>query len=73
MRNNIVEGAYFPDYELPDHEGNKRKLSELQGEDPVALMLARGGYCPKEHLQHQLLAAMQTEIKVGYCRLITQY
>lgn len=71
MRSDITKGASFPDYELPDHKGKVRKLSELQGEDPVALMLARGGYCPKEHLQHQLLAAMQTEIKVSYCRLIT--
>lgn len=39
--------------------------------DPVVLMLSRGGNCPKEYLQHQWLAAMQTEIKVSYCRLIT--
>lgn len=53
MRSDIHKGAKFPDYELPDQEGEKRKLSELQGQDPVALMLARGGYCPKEDLQHQ--------------------
>ena len=71
MRSDIQKGAKFPDYELPDQGGEKRKLSELQGRDPVALMLARGGYCPKEDLQHQWLAAMQREIKVSYCRLIT--
>lgn len=71
MRQDIKAGAAFPDYELPDQEGKKRKLSELQGKDPVALMLARGGFCPKEHVQHQWMASMQTEIRVGYCRLIT--
>jgi peroxiredoxin len=71
MRSDITKGVKFPDYELPDHKGKRRKLSELQGNDPVALLLARGGYCPKEHLQHQWLAAMQPEIKVGYCRIIT--
>jgi peroxiredoxin len=71
MKDEIKKGAHFPDYELPDQDGNKVKLSELQGKDPVALMLARGGFCPKEDLQHQWLAAMQAEIKVGYCRLIT--
>ena len=71
MRSDITKGAQFPDYELPDQTGEKRKLSELQGQDPVALMLARGGYCPKEHLQHQWMAAMETEIEVSYCRLIT--
>lgn len=71
MKSEIKKGAKFPDYELPDQEGKKRKLSELQGKDPVALVLARGGYCPKEHLQHQWMAAMQNECKVGYCGLIT--
>ncbi|THH40740.1 redoxin domain-containing protein [Neolewinella litorea] len=64
-------GATFPDYELPDQNGVRRRLSKLQGQDPIALMLARGGYCPKEDLQHQWLASMQSEIQVGYCRLIT--
>ena len=71
MRADIIKGAQFPDYELRDQDGKKRKLSELQGKDPVALMLARGGYCPKEDLQHQWMAAMQPEVKVGYCKLIT--
>lgn len=71
MRADIKKGAHFPDYELPDQEGQQRKLSRLQGKDPVVLMLARGGYCPKEDLQHQWLAAMQIEVQVSYCRLIT--
>ena len=35
MRADIVPGAVFPDYELPDHTSTPRKLSELQGEDPL--------------------------------------
>ena len=45
MRSDIVPGAIFPDYELPDHTGTLRKLSELQGDDPLILTLARGHYC----------------------------
>ena len=30
MRPDIVPGGVFPDYELRDHSGTKRKLSELQ-------------------------------------------
>lgn len=71
MRANMAVGQKFPDYELPDHTGTPRRLSELQGGDPLALMLARGGYCPKEHLQHVWMAAMEAEIMVGYCRLVT--
>ncbi len=40
----IVAGAVFPDYELTDHTGKRRKLSDLQGPDPVILVLSRGGY-----------------------------
>ena len=47
MRSDIVPGGIFPNYELPDHTGNLRKLSELQGDDPLILTLARGHYCPK--------------------------
>lgn len=65
------KGDVFPDYELPNHEGTKRKLSDLQGKNPVVLVLARGGYCPKEDLQHQWMAVMQREMQVGYCSFIS--
>jgi len=29
MRSDIVSGSRFPDYELSDHTGRHRKLSEL--------------------------------------------
>ncbi len=48
MRADIVPGAVFPDYELPDHRGKHRTLSELQQGDPLVLVLSRGGFCPKE-------------------------
>jgi hypothetical protein len=57
MRPDIVPGATFPDYELPDQTETMRKLSELQRDDPLLLTLARGHYCPKEHQQHLQLAA----------------
>ena len=57
MRRGIIPGGVFPDYELPDHTGERRKLSELQGDDPLILTLAHGHYCPKEHQQHLELAA----------------
>ena len=30
MRSDMVPGAVFPDYELSDHAGKRRKLSELR-------------------------------------------
>jgi peroxiredoxin len=71
MRSDLVPGAVFPDYELPDHTGASRRLSELQGGDPLILTLARGHYCPKEHQQHLELAAFHPKIAVAYIQIAT--
>jgi peroxiredoxin len=71
MRSDIVPGATFPDYELPDHTGVPRKLSDLQGDDPLILTLARGHYCPKEHQQHRELAENYAKIAVAYTQVVT--
>jgi peroxiredoxin len=44
MRADMKAGAKFPDYQLPDHTGTPRRLSELQGEDPMIIVLAREAY-----------------------------
>jgi peroxiredoxin len=71
MRSDIVPGAIFPDYELPDHTTTRRKLSELQGPDPLILVLSRGGFCPKDRRQHEGLVQLHRELEVGYCRMVT--
>lgn len=71
MRDGFVPGSAFPDYELPDHTRTQRKLSELQGDDPMILTLARGHYCPKEHQQHRELAAFYSKITVAYTQIVT--
>ncbi|HSZ06764.1 MAG TPA: redoxin domain-containing protein [Solirubrobacteraceae bacterium] len=71
MRSDIVPGGRFPDYELPDHTKTASRLSELQGDDPLILTLARGNYCPKEHQQHLELAANYPKIAVAYTRVAT--
>jgi peroxiredoxin len=71
MRSDIVPGGIFPDYELHDHEDVPRTLSDVQGDDPMILTLARGHYCPKEHQQHRLLAAFHSQIAVAYTQIAT--
>ena len=71
MRSDIVPGAKFPDYELPDHMTKRRKLSELQGQHPMVVVLSRGGFCPKDRRQHEGLIQLHRELEVGYCRLVT--
>ncbi|MFY9689686.1 MAG: redoxin domain-containing protein [Candidatus Acidiferrales bacterium] len=71
MRADIVPGAVFPDYELTDHTTKRRKLSELQGLDPMVLVLSRGAFCPKDRRQAEGLVQLHREMEVGYCRLVT--
>lgn len=71
MRSDIVPGALFPDYELTDHTAKRHKLSELQGSHPMVLVLSRGGFCPKDRRQAELLVQLHRELEVGYCRLVT--
>ena len=71
MRADIVPGGKFPDYSLSDHNKKRRRLSELQGSDPLILVLSRGHYCPKDNQQHLKLAALQPELAVAYTRIVT--
>jgi peroxiredoxin len=71
MRPDIVPGSKFPDYELSDHTGKHRKLSELQEHDPMIVVLGRGAFCPKDRRQHEGLLQLHREMEVGYCRLVT--
>ncbi len=71
VRADIVPGGIFPDYELTDHTKKRRRLSDLQGNDPMILVLARGHYCPKDQQQHLQLAAFHSQIAVAYTRIVT--
>jgi peroxiredoxin len=71
VRDDIVPGGTFPDYELTDHAKQRRRLSELQGNDPMILVLSRGHYCPKDHQQHLELAAAYSKIAVAYTQVVT--
>ena len=71
MRADIAPGGIFPDYELTDHNETRRKLGELQGIDPMILVLSRGHFCPKDHQQHLDLAAAYSKVTVAYTQIVT--
>jgi peroxiredoxin len=71
MRADITEGATLPDYELPDHTDTPRRLSFLQGDDPMVLTLHRGFYCPKDRQQLQQLVPFSRQCAVGFTRLVS--
>ena len=63
-------GGAFPDLALPDHTGRERRLSELAGGDPVALLTSRGWWCPKEQCYMRELCRLQDEFEVAYARIV---
>lgn len=71
MRPDIQPGASFPDYTLPDHTKTERRLSDLQGDHLMIVVLTRGFFCPKDR-QHMLeLVRFHPQLVVGYTHVVT--
>ena len=67
----FVAGDVFPDFELPDHGDNRRRLSDLVGDDPTVLQFYRGWWCPKEQRFFRRLVHLQDEAEVAYARFVS--
>ena len=67
----LAPGTAFPDVELTDHAGNRRRLSELVAGDPTVLQFYRGWWCPKEQAFFRRLVALQDEVEVAYSRIVS--
>jgi peroxiredoxin len=67
----LEPGATFPDHELTGHDRKRYRLSEVQGSDPMILILSRGHFCPKDARQHKLLADFYPQIGVAYTKIVT--
>jgi peroxiredoxin len=66
----LKTGVAFPDYELLDHTGVLRRLSTLQGKDPMILILGRGRFCSKDHRQLLDLQDFSQDCVVGFTQLV---
>ena len=64
-------GDRFIDFERPDHNGNRRRLSELVGGDPAILQFYRGFWCPKDQASFRELVHLQDHVEVAYTRMIS--
>jgi peroxiredoxin len=72
MSNNLVPGAVLPDFVLPDSQtGLPRRLSELQGQDPMILLLGRGEHCPRERQHQREMLKLYEWCAVAYTHLVT--
>jgi peroxiredoxin len=64
-------GRQLPDFELLDHAGNQRRLSQLVGGDPTVLHFYRGWWCPKEQAFFRRLLTLQGDAEVAYSRILS--
>jgi peroxiredoxin len=67
----IQPGMTLPDFELPDQDGVPRRLSELQGDDPMVLVLGRGEHCPRERQHQRELTRLWGWCAVAFTKLVT--
>jgi peroxiredoxin len=67
----LEPASVFPDVELTDHAGNRRRLSELVAGDPTILHFYRGWWCPKEQTYFRRLIELQDEMEVAYARIVS--
>ncbi len=71
MSKGLEPGMRLPDFVLPDENGTKHRLSTLQGDDAMVLMLGRGEHCPRER-RHQLEMLRFHELsELAFTRLVT--
>jgi peroxiredoxin len=67
----IEPGSQFPDFELPDENGVMHRLSELQGDDPMVLMLGRGEHCPRERQHQRAMVEFHGWSLVAFTQMVT--
>ena len=71
MSSGLTPGAVLPDFALPDQDGVKRRLSELQGDNAMVLALGRGEHCPRERQHQRELIRFHQWCAVAYTSLVT--
>jgi peroxiredoxin len=67
----IKVGETLPDFELPDENGVLHRLSELQGDDVMVLMLGRGEHCPRERQHQREMLRFYEWCSVAFTQLVT--
>jgi len=71
MSKGLTPGAVLPDFALPDENGTMHRLSELQGDDSMILMLGRGEHCPRERQHQREMVRFHQWCPVAFTQLVT--
>lgn len=66
MPPDLEPGATFPQIELPDSTGERRRLHEIASGMPAVVCFVRGWWCPKEQVRLRGLTEMQEELQREY-------
>ncbi len=61
----------LPDFELPDQDGTMRKLSDLQGDNAMVLLIGRGEHCPRERQHQREMVRFHSWCPVAFTQLVT--
>jgi cold shock CspA family protein/peroxiredoxin len=82
MGTHLQRGQRFPDLALPDHRGQRVRLSQLTAADefslhlgftegrPLIIVFYRGFFCPRDRLQLSQLTAFYPEIVLSSASLV---
>ena len=71
MSKNLEPGTTLPDFELPDENGDLHRLSDLQGDNCLVLMLGRGEHCPRERQHQREMVKFHEWCPVAFTELVT--
>jgi peroxiredoxin len=71
MSKNLNPGHVLPDFALPDENGVIHRLSELQGNDPMVLLLGRGEHCPRERQHQREMLKLYEWCAVAFTQMVT--
>jgi peroxiredoxin len=71
MSKHLQPGMILPDFELPDENGDLHRLSDLQGENAMILMLGRGEHCPRERQHQKEMVKFHEWCPVAFTELVT--
>ncbi|MGZ4270436.1 MAG: peroxiredoxin family protein [Solirubrobacteraceae bacterium] len=71
MSRNLEPGSVLQDFELPDENGDRHRLSDLQGDNCLVLMIGRGEHCPRERQQQKEMVKFHEWCPVAFCEVVT--
>jgi len=71
MSTGLDVGTTLRDFELPDENGTKWRLSQLQSSDAMVLQLGRGEHCPRERAYQRELLKLQEILPIAFTSLVT--